>query len=386
MTRAPRIPLTRPCFDGAELRNLRRVLASGWLVEGPFTARFREQVRRVTGARFVIPVPNATIALYCVLRGLGIGPGDEVVVPAFTYVATANAAVLAGATVRFADIRLDDYTVDPVSLCAALSRRTRAVITVDLFGAPADYRRIAPLLRQRGIPLIADAACALGTCYRGRPVGTLAQATCFSLHPRKNITTGEGGIITTDDARLAGWLEQFRNHGAAAYPVNAAPDAMPDHDLPGFNFRFNDLLAAVGCAQMEKLGAVIRGRRRAAARYDRLLAPLTGVIALPAARPDTVHIYQSYTIRIRNGRGGVARATAFRDALVRHLQRAGIQTRPATQCVPDLAFYRALPRRARCPHAHAAMLTTISLPLWAGMPLRVQRDVAAALQAAVAGA
>lgn len=380
------IPLTRPQFNAAELRNLKRVLDSGWLVEGAFTARFREQVKKETGARFAIPVNNATVALYCALRGLGVGPGDEVVVPAFTYVATANAAVLCGARARFVDIKLDDYNLDPARLDGVLTRKTRAVIAVDLFGAPADYQKIVPLLRRRGIALIADAACALGARYRGKPAGTLALATCFSLHPRKNITTGEGGVITTNDVQLAAWLESFRNHGASARPLNAAPDALADHDMPGFNFRFNDLLAAVGCAQMEKLESIIRGRRNAAARYAELLAPCAGLLTLLQESKGDRHIFQSYVVRLRHEDCGLKQAAAFRDALVRRLKAAGIQTRPATQCVPDLAYYRKVGRQAKTEYAnaHAAMLTTISLPLWANMPVSVQRRVAGAIRQGIA--
>jgi perosamine synthetase len=302
-------------------------------------------------------------------------------VPAFTWVTSAHAAEYVGARVVFADIDLATYNIDAARIEAAITPRTRAVIAVHLFGLAAPIEDIDALCGPRGIRIIEDAACAIATSYKGKPVGGLGDIGCFSFHPRKVVTTGEGGMVTTNDNRLAAAVRSLRNHGATGPPPpereSHGPWTMATFDRIGYNLRLSDIQAAVGVAQMAKLDKLLAERRWLAAGYRERLANRNDIV-LPAL--DSGHTYQSFVIRVVEG------GRARRNAIMTSLAAADIQTRPGTHSVPGLGYYReryGLNHRD-FPHAALAEDTTITLPIFPGMTDSSLDRVAEALSKAFA--
>lgn len=326
---ASTIPIIRPVFDHAELDNLRRCLESGHVTQGPFTAEFERRFAARHDAAHALAVTSCTTALHLALAGLGIGPGDEVIVPALSWVATANAVEYLGATPIFVDILPDTYTIDPIAVARAVTPRTRAIIAVHLFGLCADMDPLRRLGAAHDLFVVEDAACAAGSRYKGRSAGILGHVACFSFHPRKVITTGEGGMITTSNAALAGRMAILRSHGTSPMPAGSPPWAMPEVDVCGFNFRLSDIQSAVGCAQMDKMDAILAERAHIADLYTAALAP--GAVATPIVPPDYVHSWQSYVVRFGSSK--------TRNAAARRLADAGIQSRPGTHAIHRLGYY-----------------------------------------------
>ncbi|MGH7447770.1 MAG: DegT/DnrJ/EryC1/StrS family aminotransferase, partial [Longimicrobiales bacterium] len=277
-----------------------------------------------------------TTALHLALAGLEIGPGDEVIVPAFTWVATANVAVYCGATPVFADVDPRTFNLDPNSVAQHVTPRTRAIIAVHLFGLCADMnalRDAAP-----GIPIIEDAACAAGAAYHGRPAGSLGVAAAFSFHPRKSITTGEGGMVTTSDAALGARIDSLRNHGASISEEQRhsgpRPYLLPEFNLLGYNYRMTDLQGAVGLTQLGKLDRFIAERDSAAERYRHALADVDW-LETPAVPDGYAHAWQAYVCAVDE-----ARSPLPRNQIMERLQQLGISTRPGTHAVHMLGYYR----------------------------------------------
>jgi perosamine synthetase len=267
----PYLPIARPSLGEDELEAVRQVLESGWLTQGPWVRRLETEFATRHGVRHAFAVTSCTTALHLALLALGIGPDDEVIVPAFTWVSTANVVVHCGATPVFVDIAEDGFNIDPSRLAAAVTARTRAVIAVHLFGLTAEMDRLRAVLPDH-VPLIEDAACAAGADFQGRPAGSLGLMGCFSLHPRKSITCGEGGLITTNDAALAARIDTFRNHGASiseeARHRGPRPYDLPEFKIFGYNYRLTDIQAAVAVVQLGKLDQFIAERDVLARRYD----------------------------------------------------------------------------------------------------------------------
>jgi perosamine synthetase len=373
--------ITEPQFDESEIEMLRTCLASKWVTQGPMTERFETLVAQRHAVKHAIACTSCTSALHLATMALGLGPGDEVIVPAFTWVTSAHAAEYVGARVVFADIDLATYNVDAARIEAAITPRTRAVIAVHLFGLAAPIDEIRALCGPRGIRIIEDAACAIATSYKGKPVGGLGDIGCFSFHPRKVVTTGEGGMVTTNDNRLAAAVRSLRNHGATGPPPPErephGPWTMATFDRIGYNLRLSDIQAAVGVAQMAKLDTLLAERRWLAAGYRERLANRNDIV-LPAL--DSGHTYQSFVIRVVEG------GRARRNAIMTSLAAADIQTRPGTHSVPGLGYYReryGLNHRD-FPHAALAEDTTITLPIFPGMTDSSLDRVAEALSTAFA--
>jgi len=377
------LPITAPCFDEAEISALRACLQSKWVTQGPLARKFEELFAQRHQVQYALATTSCTAALHLAASALGLGPGDEVVVPAFTWVTSAHCAEYVGARAVFADIDLDTFNLDPEALAAAITPRTQAVVVVHLFGLAAPMEPILAIARQRSLAVIEDAACAVGSTYRGRPVGGFGDAGCFSFHPRKVITTGEGGMVTTNRSDIASAVASLRNHGACGHPGPADPSpqpyAMGTFDRLGYNLRLSDIQAAVGVAQMAKLDRLLEERRRLAERYTALLGGLADV-AVPSVPEGCGHTYQAYVIRLREG--GMAR----RNAVMEQLARRGIQTRPGTHAVHRLGYYRN--KYGLCPdqfpNACLAEDTSITLPIFPGMSEADQERVVSALKEAVA--
>jgi len=328
------VPLARPAMDGAELAAIAEVLASGMLVQGPRVRALEEAFARRHRVGHAVAVNNCSAALHLALVALGVGPGDEVIVPAFTWVATANAVVYTGATPVFVDVNEATYNVEVARVIERLTHRTRAVIPVHLFGLPAEVPSLRAAL-PTNVRIVEDAACAAGAAINGNPVGTLGDLACFSFHPRKSITTGEGGIITTDDATLARRLRVLRNHGLtegtpgdASLPLHV----MADVEALGYNYRLTDLQAAIGLVQLGKLDAFIAERDSWARWYVKELADLPW-LRTPHVPTGIDHAWQAFVAVVAPG------APIRRDDVIARLQRAGIGTRPGTQAVPELSYY-----------------------------------------------
>jgi dTDP-4-amino-4,6-dideoxygalactose transaminase len=356
------IPITAPKFDHHEIDLVKRCLDSGWVTQGPLTAQFEAEFAARHQVAHALATTSCTAALHLAAMALQLKPGDEVIVPAFTWVTSAHCAEYVGARPVFADVDLTTFNIDPASLAAAITPRTRAIVAVHLFGKAAPMDTILDAAKAHRLAVIEDAACAVGTTYRGRPVGAIGDVGCFSLHPRKVITTGEGGIVTTDRADLAALIKSVRNHGATGPAPGSDPSrpyTMGTFNNLGFNLRLSDIQSAVGLAQMKKLDALLAERRRLALRYTQQLAAVTGVIT-PA--DDDGHTYQSYVIRIEAGREA-------RNRVMDALAALEIQTRPGTHAVHRLGYYVSKYglRPEQFPNACAAEDTTITLPIFPGM-------------------
>ncbi|WP_339156773.1 DegT/DnrJ/EryC1/StrS family aminotransferase [Bradyrhizobium sp. 2S1] len=360
-----------------ELEAVRQVLESGWLTQGPWVRKLETAFAERHDVKHAFATTSCTTALHLALVAAGIGPGDEVIVPAFTWVATANVVMHCGATPVFVDILPASYNIDPKAVSRAVSARTKAIIPVHLFGLAADMDAINDALGGRQVTVIEDAACAAGAGYHGQAAGSLGHMGCFSLHPRKSITCGEGGVVTTNDDRLAGLLDVYRNHGASISEEvrhrGPKPYELPEFEVFGFNYRMTDIQAAVASVQLQKLDRFIAEREVLADRLDQGLSRIDWI--KPPTRPQGyVHAWQAYVAMVADN------APLSRNEILLRLQEKGIGSRPGTHSVVGLAAYR---KRlgtdpADFPVATRAEAQTIALPLHNHMgPADVDRVVAA---------
>jgi perosamine synthetase len=364
MTPAPRrVPVAKPCFDETEERLVVEVLRSGWVAQGPRVAALEAAFAERTGSAEAVAVTSCTSGLFLVLHALGIGPGDEVIVPSLSFIASANAIVHAGATPVFVDVEPRTYNVDPEAVAAAVGPRTRAIMVVHQLGLACDLDRIEAVAHAHGLAIVEDAACAAGSTYKGRPVGASAHPSIFSFHSRKVIVSGEGGIVTTGDAALAARLRRLRHQGMSVSDLERhQADRVIIEDYPevGFNFRMPDVVAAVALAQLGKLDRFVTARRVLAARYDAALAGLPA-IEPPWAPAWAEHNYQSYIVRVRGF--DAARRNALLDALHRRGvgARRGLMACHQEQCYQDGRLARIGGSLA---HSEAAAAETMVLPMF----------------------
>jgi dTDP-4-amino-4,6-dideoxygalactose transaminase len=369
------IPITRAIFDDAEARAVAAVLASGWVVQGPQVAAFEQGFREFTGLPEAIACTSCTTALHLALMAEGIGPGDEVIVPAFTWVASANAVIYCGATPVLADVSLETFNITPEEIERRRTPRTRAIMPVHLFGLAAEMDPILELANRWSLRIVEDAACALGTLYKGRHVGSLGGGGAFSFHPRKAITTGEGGMYTTADPAKAKHARSLRDHGAAKsdHARHGAKGAalLPTFEMVGYNYRMTDLQAAVGVAQLGKLPAILADRIARAKRYDELLSAVSGLV--PPVEPEGHrHSYQSYVCRLEAdglSEREIRHGNAVRNGVMQALEEERIATRQGTHAVHLLDYYarRYAYQPMDLPGAFAADQLSLTLPLYAGM-------------------
>lgn len=330
------IPISKPVTGEEEWQAVKEPLMSGWLTAGPKVKEFEQKFAKRHQVKHAVAVTSATTALHLSMVALNIKPGDEVIVPAFTWVASANVVLYQGADVVFADIDPETFNIDPDSLANCISDKTKAIIPVHLFGLCADMDRIKEVAGD--IPLVEDAACAAGASYKGVPAGGLGTLGCFSFHPRKSITTGEGGMITTNDDDLAEKVSVLRNHGASVSEEQRhhgpQPYILPDFDVMGYNYRMTDLQGAVGCVQLGKLDNFIKEREKWANYY---LEKLNGVdwLQLPEYSGEYGNGWQSFVTMVDE-----TKAPYSRNEVMEKLQQVGISTRPGTHAVHMLDFYK----------------------------------------------
>lgn len=353
------IPLTRPSLGPAELKAVAEVLASGWLTQGERVADFEQAVADYCGARHAVATSSCTAALHIALVALGVGPGDEVIVPSMTFIATANAVRYCGATPVFAEIVPETFNLVPAAAEAAITPRTKAVIVVHQLGLPADLDAFDELARRFRLPLVEDAACALGSRYRGRPIGGHGHVACFSFHPRKVISTGEGGMVLTDDPQLARTVRLLRQHGmdASDRDRHATRELVTErYPVLGFNYRLTDVQAALGVAQMQRLEELVARRRELAEVYNRRLAGHPYLLT-PESPPHVEPNYQSYAVRLTDD------APPQRDDVLRGLRRRGIAAKGGVMTIHREAAYAALPS-CSLPRTEWASDRSLLLPLF----------------------
>jgi dTDP-4-amino-4,6-dideoxygalactose transaminase len=332
-----RVQIALPATGEEEWQALREPLASGWLTQGPKVAAFEKAFAERHQVKHALATTSCTTALHLALAALRIGPGDEVIVPSFTWIATANAVLYCGATPVLCDVDPATNNIDPASVAAKLTPRTKAVIPVHLFGLCADIDGLRAVLPPE-VKIVEDAACASGASYKGTPAGGLGDLACFSFHPRKSITTGEGGMLTTNDAALAALADMLRNHGASISEEQRhqgpQPYLMADFDELGFNYRMTDLQAALGLVQLGKLDGFIAERERWARFYREALADIEW-LRQPQAPNDGQHAWQAYVTTV-----DPARAPMPRNQIMAELHAMGVATRPGTHAVHMLGLYR----------------------------------------------
>jgi dTDP-4-amino-4,6-dideoxygalactose transaminase len=323
VTALPTIPVMRPWLGEEEAAAAAEAVASGWVAQGPRVRAFEEAFAGRIGTAEAISVSNCTTALHLALHLLGVGPGDEVVVPSFSFIATANAARYVGAEPVFADVDLTTGNVTAETVEAVLTDRTRAVILVHQAGVPAETRPLYGLLEPRGIPVVEDAACAIGSTLYGRPVGADVDLAAFSFHPRKLVTTGEGGMLVTRRPEWAARARRLREHGmsvSAAERHASGSVAAEQYLETGFNFRMTDVQAAIGRVQLMRLDAMVDRRRELADRYRLLLGDVPG-LRMVADPPWGTTNYQSCWVLLPED------SPLERDALLLEFSRAGISPR-----------------------------------------------------------
>lgn len=369
------IPISRPYFGDEERAAIVEPLETGWVVQGPKVAEFERLFGVYTGALNSVATSSCTTALHLSLIALDIHQGDEVILPSFTWVATANVVEMVGARPVFVDIDLDTFNVDPDCVEAAITPRTRAIIPVSLFGVSAPIDPIMQIAAGKGLKVIEDAACAMGSWYGGRHAGTVADIGCFSFHPRKAITTGEGGMVVTADGEIAVAVRSLRDHGAARSDLSRhlgkRSYVLPEFDRVGYNYRMTDIQGALGVAQMARLEAILDLRTERAHAYDRWIQKLDWL--RPQALPDgSRHGYQSYVCLYRPDDPSLSNVDELhkgRNDLMDSLEAAGIATRPGTHAVHTLGFYRRKYgiKPQDFPNSLIADRLTIALPLYAQM-------------------
>ncbi len=330
-----KIQISQPVTGEEEWLAVREPLESGWLTSGPKVRAFEQRFGEIHGVKHAIACTSATTALHLAMAALGIKAGDEVIVPAFTWISTANVVEYMGAKPVFVDIDLSTFNMNPEALKSKITNKTKAIIAVHLFGLCADMDRIKEIAGD--IPIVEDAACAAGAQYKGVYAGALGDLGCFSFHPRKSITTGEGGMVTTQNDDYSETIGIMRNHGASISEEQrhhgAQPFILPEFNLLGYNYRMTDLQGAVGCVQIEKLEAFIAKREEWAKFYIENLKDLDW-LKTPITPEGSKHGWQSFVCSIDES---ISQHT--RNRLMQILEEKGISTRPGTHAVHMLGYY-----------------------------------------------
>jgi perosamine synthetase len=360
-----RIPVAAPALVGNEKRYVEECLDSSWISSnGQFIGLFEESFARFCGVRHALACNTGTAAIHLALLGLGVGPGDEVITPTLTFVATANAVTYCGARPVFVDSEERTWNLDPARLEALIGPRTKAIVVVHLYGQPADMDAVLEIARRRGVPVVEDAAEAHGAEYRGHRVGSMGDVAAFSFYGNKVITTGEGGMVVTDDGALAERVRQLKGQGVD-------PGRRYWFPMVGYNYRMTNIEAAIGLAQLERIDWHTARRREIAARYATALAGAPG-LELQREAPGTRHAFWMTTVRL------LGAAAARRDAVMAELDGRGVETRPVFHPMHTLPMY-APPAGASFPVAERLAASGFNLPSSASLSADDQDYVCAAL-------
>jgi dTDP-4-amino-4,6-dideoxygalactose transaminase len=372
------IPVIRPLLGPEEAEAAAQAISSGWIAQGPRVAEFEAAFAAATGTGHAVAVSSCTAALHLAMIVAGVGRGDEVVAPSMSFIATANAARYVGARVVFADVEPDTLNLTVETVAPLLTDRTRAVILVDQAGVPADLDAMRELCDPRGIAVVEDAACAAGSTYRGRPAGAGAALATFSFHPRKLLTTGEGGMITTPDPDVAARLRRLREHGmnvSAAARHTEQRVVIERYDEVGYNYRMTDIQAAIGLVQLGRLDEIIERRRELAQRYQCLLSQISGLRTISDPSFGLTN-FQSFWLALP------ADFPVARNDLLQMLADAGISSRRGIMAAHLEPAYANLVRDVQLPVTERLSASTLIIPLFHQLTAAEQNRVVDVISAA----
>lgn len=345
-----KFPLARPYFALQEVKEVGKVLKSGWLTQGEYIKTLEDKIKHYNRVKYAFLLNSATSGLIASIQALNLNKKDEVIIPSFTFPATANSVILARAKLVFCDIDLETFNISMQNLESSINKNTRAVMVVHQFGLSADMEAILKITKKYNLFVIEDAACSFGSEYKNKKVGSFGDMGVFSFHPRKIITSGEGGCVVTNSETLAKKIEVLRNHG----------EFNKNFIGVGYNFRLSDIQGAVLLSQFERIEELISKRIRLASNYNKFLRPLEdrGLLKTPFSLENYRHTYQSYVVLLANG--------INRDKLKILLRNKGIEVQIGTYCIPSLDFFRknfAIPKRTYS-NAYSAYKHTLALPLY----------------------
>jgi len=369
------IPITKPFFGPKELLAVQKPLENGWVVQGPFVRQFEEKFSKFTGVPFSVATSSCTTALHIAVAALALKPGDEVIVPAFTWISTANVIEYMGAKPVFCDVDLRTFNIDPAQIEDLITPRTVGIVPVHLFGLCAEMEPILEIARRHNLWVVEDAACAFGAWYRGRHAGTFGETGCFSFHPRKSITTGEGGMITTQREDVDRLARSLRDHGASHSAANLEESKgtflLAEYNGLGYNYRMTDIQGALGCAQIDNAEWILSERHRCAAFYNETLTELNW-LKTPEVPEGYVHGYQSYVCLFCPDEptlNNVEKLYRQRNELMLRLEASGIATRQGTHAPVILGYYAQKYglRPEQFPKAYLADRLSLALPLYSQM-------------------
>ena len=357
-----RIQIAVPNLGSEEIAAIQGPIQTGWLTQGPHVKEFEKNFATKHTVNHALATTSCTTALHLMLAASGIGPGDEVIVPSFTWISTANSVLYCGATPIFVDIDLQTYNISLTETLKKITPKTKAIIVVDLFGLCVDIEEFRKQIGSQ-ILIFEDAACAAGASINGHMAGSMSEAAAFSFHPRKSITTGEGGMLVTNNPHLYTVAEKMRNHGAEVSEEErhkgAAPYLLPEFNLLGFNYRMTDLQGAIGVEQLKKLDAFISERDKQASVYQENLSSISW-LSLPTKPLEGTHAWQAFVTRVDHPRG-----SEFRNNVMESLEKEGIATRPGTHAIHLLGFYASKYdlKPDDFPNSLIANETTMAIPL-----------------------
>ncbi len=361
------IPITKPDLGEEEKQLISQVIESGWVSQGPKVAEFEEIFARYVGARHAVATTSCTTALHAALSVSGIGPGDEVIVPSLSFIATANSVLYCGATPVFVDVDPETCNIDVQKIEETVTKKTRAIMPVHQMGLPADLDPIKKIAEKNKLLIIEDAACAIGSAYENTKIGGHGNIACFSFHPRKIITTGEGGMITTDDPMIAERLRRFRHHGMSVSDIErhmANSVIIETYPELGYNYRMTDMQAAMGIGQMKKLSFLLDARKQMARMYDNELGKIPH-IRIPQVPSYARHNYQSYWIELLDS------APVDRNTLMAKMLEKGIATRRGIMAIHRELCYQAY-AGIYLPNTDRLTDNTLLLPLYPALSAEEQ--------------
>jgi dTDP-4-amino-4,6-dideoxygalactose transaminase len=374
-----KVPVAKPFYDEREVDAVAPVIRSGWVSQGPKVVEFERRLAEWIGVDHAVATNSCTSAMQIALHLSGVGPEDQVICPSFTCMATANAILQVGARPMFVDIDPCTFNMDPASVAATVTSRTRAIMVVHQIGLPADLDAMTVIARRADLRIIEDAGCALGAAYKGRRIGSRGDPACFSLHPRKTITTGEGGVLTTNDAGFAERARAYRSHGASVSALErhqAGGLLYGNYSDVGHNFRFTDIQAAIGLVQMDKLDDILNRKTRVAEHYTAALAQLPHALA-PVVPEQYRHAWQSYLVTLTPD------CPVGRDEVIRRMADHDVSCLRGIAPLHHEPVFAATDGALRLPHSDDAYRDTVFLPIFAAMTPADLEHVVTAFAAAV---